>query len=72
MKQKVEAEGGELVLRNSYGDIAIIPAKYKLEVEDMVNGKCYRCIDNLVSTLPSLSNYAQDGTIIKNSINNGL
>jgi hypothetical protein len=69
MKQKVEAEGGELVLRNSHGDIAIIPAKYKLEVEDMVNGKCYRCIDNLVSTLPSLSNYAQDGNILPNQIN---
>ena len=64
MKQKVEAEGGELILRNSHGDIAIIPAKYKLEVKDMVKGKCFRCIDNLVSSLPTIDKY--------NTENNGM
>lgn len=57
----VEAEGGELILRNSHGDLAIIPAKYKLEVQDMVKGSCFRCIDNLVQTLPTVDNYKEDG-----------
>lgn len=61
MKTKVNAEGGELILRNSFGDVAIIPAKYKHEVKDMVSGGCFKCIDNLVETLPTVKDYEGDG-----------
>ena len=62
---KIEAEGNELILRNSAGDHVIIPKKYRREVEDMIKEGCFGCIDNLVSTLPVMDNYAEDGTIIE-------
>lgn len=61
---KIEAEGGELVLRNSAGDIIIVPKKYRQEVQDMVKEGCFGCIDNLASTLPVMDEYAEDGTLI--------
>jgi hypothetical protein len=64
MNKHVEVEGGELAIRNSYGDLAIIPKKYKREVEDMIKDGCNDCLDALVSTLPKMSDYAQDGTLI--------
>lgn len=60
----VEVEGGELAIKNSFGDIAIIPKRYKLEVETMVEDECWECIDGLVSTLPILTDYAKDGSLI--------
>lgn len=48
----VEVEGGEFAVRNSAGDIAIIPEKYRREVEDMIAEKCYTCLDKLVASLP--------------------
>ena len=61
---KIEAEGGELVLRNSAGDIIIVPKKYRQEVQDMVKDGCFGCIDNLASTLPVMDEYAEDGTLV--------
>jgi len=62
MKQ-VEVEGGELAIKNSFGDIAIIPKKYRAEVERMIKDKCWSCIDTFVDTLPLASDYAQDGSV---------
>ena len=62
---KIEAEGGELILRNSAGDIIIVPKKYRQEVQDMVKDGCFGCIDNLASTLPVMDEYAEDGTLVK-------
>ena len=61
---KIEVEGSELALQNSNGDVAIIPKKYRREAEDMLKEGCYDCLDDLISTLPGASNYAQDGTLI--------
>lgn len=64
MGKQVEVEGGELAIRNSNGDIAIIPKKYRLEVEGMIKDGCHSCIDKFVSSLPKMHDYAQDGTVI--------
>ena len=66
MKQNIniEVEGSELILKNKAGDYVIIPKKYRTEVQDMIKDGCHGCIDNLVNTLPTLSDYAKDGTII--------
>lgn len=60
---QVEAEGKELVLRNSHGDMAIIPKKYRQEALDMIKEGCNGCLDNLISTLPKVKDYAKDGTV---------
>ena len=67
MKQNIniEAEGQELILRNSHGDYVIIPKKHRLEVQDMVKDGCNGCIDSLVETLPTMADYANDGSLIK-------
>src|SRR5699024_448876 len=69
---KVNAEGKELVLRNSAGDYAIIPKNRRAEALKMLEDKCYGCLDALVASLPKTSNegkkeaskkveYAQEG-----------
>jgi hypothetical protein len=60
----IEAEGNELILKNQAGDHVIIPKKYRVEVQDMIKEGCYGCIDHLVSTLPVMENYAEDGTLV--------
>jgi hypothetical protein len=65
MKQNlnIEAEGGELIIRNGNSDYVIIPKKYRLEVQDMVKENCHSCIDKLVETLPVMEDYAEDGSL---------
>lgn len=65
MKQ-VEVEGGEISLKNSYGDIVIIPKNKASWVKQKLSEGCHGCIDGLVESLPSMRDYAQDGTIIPN------
>ena len=69
MKQNIniEAEKNELVLRNKAGDYAIIPAKFRKEVQDMIKDGCHGCVDALVDTLPVMEDYAQDGTLLPNN-----
>ena len=61
---KVEAEGSELVLKNKAGDYVIIPKDKRASVQDMLSRKCNSCIDSLVETLPTMANYAVDGTVM--------
>lgn len=61
--KKVEVEGGELALKNSFGDIVIIPKKNRLEVEGMIKDNCWGCIDAFVDTLPVMEDYAGDGSL---------
>ena len=63
-KQNIEVEGGELLLQSKEGHYAIIPAKHRQEVMDMVKDGCDDCINNYIQTLPKDSDYAEDGTII--------
>lgn len=62
----IEAEGGELILKNKAGDHVIIPKKYRKEVQDMIDEGCNDCIDALVDTLPAMKDYAEDGSLIPN------
>lgn len=66
MKQNmnIEAEGGELILKNKAGDYVIIPKKYRLEVQDMIKENCHGCVDKLVETLPVMEDYAEDGSLL--------
>ena len=63
-KFNVEAENDELVMQNSHGDYAIIPADMRDSVQGMLKSKDYEGIDKVVSGLPKLSNYAMDGSVI--------
>lgn len=60
---KVEAENLELIIENSHGDKAIIPANKRNWVKQKLSEGCHSCIDSLVETLPVMEDYAQDGGI---------
>jgi hypothetical protein len=57
----VEAEGGELVLRNKKGDIAIIPKRNRTEAIYHIQNGNMDAINSLISSLPDASHYAQEG-----------
>ena len=63
-KQNIEVEGGEIIIQSKEGHYAVIPAKHRQEVMDMVKDGCDDCINNYIQTLPKDSDYAEDGTII--------
>lgn len=67
-KIEIEAEGSEIVIQNSAGDYAIIPKNKVKEVEEMIGSGCNSCIDAFVATLPTLKDYAQDGTTIPSPV----
>ena len=50
---KIQLKEGEIAITNSKGDIVIIPQKYALEAQEMINEGCNRCLDGLVSSLLS-------------------
>jgi len=62
MKQ-IEVEGGEISLKNSHGDIVIIPKNKANWVKQKLSEGCHGCIDGLVESLPSMKDYAGDGSI---------
>jgi len=64
MGKQIEVEHGELAVRNSNGDIAIIPKHMVPEVRGMIQDGCHGCLDNYISTLPKMKDYAEDGTLI--------
>lgn len=68
---KVEAEGGELVLRNNFGDYAIIPKDSRDKVKKLIEEECWSCIDDFVKDLPTYSDYAQEGSLYPNLEGNG-
>lgn len=69
-KHDIEVEGGELLLMSKEGHYAIIPAKHRLEVIDMIKSGCKDCLNAYIKTLPREKNYADDGTVIPNSSTN--
>lgn len=60
----LEAEGGEIVIRNTNGDYAVIPKNKVGHIQKLLDEECYGCIDEYVSTLPSMEDYAQEGTVV--------
>ena len=63
-KQNIEVEGGELLIQSKEGHYAIIPAKHRQEVMDMVKDGCDDCINEYIKTLPKDSDYAPDGSLL--------
>lgn len=61
---KVEVEGKEGFIENSFGDRAIIPKDKWGEVQKMIDEGCYDCIDRFVANLPKYSDYAATGSTI--------
>lgn len=61
--KKVEIEKNELRIENDFGDVAVIPSKYRVEVKDAIKSNCHSCIDNIVESLPKMKDYAGDGTV---------
>lgn len=66
MNKNIEVEGGEIAIRNSHGDLAIIPKDKINWVKQKLSEGCHDCIDGLVETLPIASQYAQDGSLFPN------
>jgi len=63
-KINVEVEGSELLIQSKEGHYAVIPAKHRQEVMDMVKDGCDDCVNNYIQTLPKDSDYAQDGSLL--------
>lgn len=63
MNKNIEVEGGEIAIRNSHGDLAIIPKDKRNWVKQKLSEGCHDCIDSLVETLPIATDYAQDGSL---------
>ena len=61
---KIEVEGGEILIQSKEGHYAVIPAKHRREVMDMVKDNCDDCINSYIQGLPKEADYAEDGTLI--------
>jgi hypothetical protein len=61
---KIEVEGGEILIQSKEGHYAVIPAKHRREVMDMVKDNCDDCINSYIQGLPKESDYAGDGTLL--------
>lgn len=64
MSKTIEVEGGEIAIQNSHGDIAIIPIKDVDKVKEKIDTDCHDCLDEYVSSLPKMKDYAEDGSLI--------
>lgn len=62
-KQNIEVEGGELLIQSKEGHYAVIPAKHRQEVMDMIKDGCDDCVNAYIQTLPKDSDYAEDGSL---------
>lgn len=63
-KQNIEVEGGEILIQSKEGHYAVIPAKHRQEVIDMVKDGCDDCINSYIQTLPKDNDYAEDGSLL--------
>jgi len=59
----IEAEGNELVLKNSVGDLAIIPKKDRFKIKDLISTNDEKGLNDYISKLPKEPNKAGDGGI---------
>ena len=66
MKQNIniEAEGGELVLRNAHGDVVIIPRNKRREALGYLAKGDHSAIDAIAMELPKASDYAMGSLIL--------
>jgi hypothetical protein len=59
----IEVESGEIAVKNSHGDIAIIPKKQKYKIMKAIREGRFSDVDKFVEGLPTVSDYAQEGGI---------
>jgi hypothetical protein len=70
--KQIEVQGKEIAIKNSFGDIAIIPIDKVEEVMRLIEEECWNCIDKLVAKLPTMSETkpvkaeAKKGVVVKN------
>ena len=64
MKTKVEAQGGELILKNQNGDTIIIPKSRRKEAMKALLKEDHKYIDSIASQLPTAASYADEGSLI--------
>lgn len=62
---KIEAEGGEIAIKNSNGDIAIVPKGKVKYVQNLIDSGKHDQVDAFVSMLPKMDHKAQWGTVVK-------
>jgi len=66
MGKNIEAEGGELTLRNQNRDIIIVPKHDREKILKMLKNKDHEGIDEYASSLPYMEDYADDGSLLLN------
>lgn len=62
---RINAQGGELVLRNEHGDTIIVPRERRKEAMKALLKDDHRAIDSLALQLPKAESYASKGTVMK-------
>lgn len=62
---RINAQGGELVLRNEHGDTIIVPRERRKEAMKALLKDDHRAIDSLALQLPKAESYAAEGTVMK-------
>lgn len=66
MGKRIEIEGGEIAIRNSNGDFAIIPRHKRSAFMALYESDNFVAIDKMVSSLPRMVDYAADGAVMPN------
>lgn len=61
---RINAQGGELVLRNEHGDTIIVPRERRKEAMSALLKDDHRAIDSLALQLPKAERYAAGGTVL--------
>ncbi|RTL05529.1 hypothetical protein EKK58_07710 [Candidatus Dependentiae bacterium] len=61
---RINAQGGELVLRNEHGDTIIVPRERRKEAMKALLKDDHRAIDSLALQLPKAESYAAGGTVL--------
>lgn len=59
----IEAEGGELIIKNDKGDIAIIPQHKRNDVISMIQEEKYEDINDIVNSLPKTEDYSLNNKV---------
>jgi len=54
------------LLKNSHGDMVVVPKNKVAWTRRKMSEGCHDCIDEMVSGLPLMSQYAEDGTLVPN------
>jgi len=62
---KIEAEGGELAIKNKNGDIAIIPKERVKHVQNLIQSGKHSQVDAFIAMLPKMKGMAGGGTVIE-------